>query len=92
MDNRKYIGYLESQIADTMWLSGLCRRMERFVKDPRTLRQTRQGLLCPNIDEFAQHRKGLWSPRRSPRRKNNDRQATSRLQFVPHSGPVGFRR
>ena len=25
MDNTKYIGYLESQIADTMWPSGLCR-------------------------------------------------------------------
>jgi len=25
MSNEKYIGYLESQIADTMWPSGLCR-------------------------------------------------------------------
>ncbi len=33
--------------------------MERFVKDPHTLRQKRQGPLCPHIDEFAQHRKGL---------------------------------
>jgi hypothetical protein len=24
-DRTKYIGYLESQIADTMWPSGLCR-------------------------------------------------------------------
>jgi len=33
--------------------------MERFVKDPHTLRQKRQGPLCPHIDEFAPHRKGL---------------------------------
>src|SRR5437870_6032562 len=33
--------------------------MERFVKDPHTLGQKRQGPLCPQIDEFAQHRKGL---------------------------------
>ena len=33
--------------------------MERFVKDPHTLRQKRLGPLCPQIDEFAQHRKGL---------------------------------
>jgi len=25
MNSEKYIGYLESQIADTMWPSGLCR-------------------------------------------------------------------
>ena len=25
MNREKYIGYLESQIADTMWPSGLCR-------------------------------------------------------------------
>ena len=25
MSNEKYIGYLESQIANTMWPSGLCR-------------------------------------------------------------------
>lgn len=31
--------------------------MERFVKDPHTLRQKRQGPLCPHIDEFAEHRK-----------------------------------
>ena len=28
--------------------------MERFFKDPRTLRQKRQGPLGPHIDEFAQ--------------------------------------
>jgi len=33
--------------------------MERFVKDPHTLRQKRQGPLCLHNDEFAQHRKGL---------------------------------
>jgi len=33
--------------------------MERFVKDPHTPGQKRQGPLCPQIDEFAQHRKGL---------------------------------
>jgi len=33
--------------------------MERFIKDLHTLRQKRQGPLCPHIDEFAQHRKGL---------------------------------
>jgi len=33
--------------------------MERFVKDPHTLRRKRQGPICPHIDEFAQHWKGL---------------------------------
>src|SRR5207244_4654941 len=33
--------------------------MERFVKDPHTLRQKRQGHLCPHSHEFAAHRKGL---------------------------------
>ena len=33
--------------------------MERFVKDPHTLRPRRQGPLGPHIDEFAQLRKGL---------------------------------
>ena len=36
--------------------------MERFVKDPHTLRQESQGSLCPHIDEFAQHRKSLVAP------------------------------
>jgi hypothetical protein len=36
--------------------------MERFVKDPHTLRKKCQGPLCPHIDEFAQHRKGLVAP------------------------------
>jgi len=35
--NIKYIGYLESQIADTMWPSGLCRGEEAV---PASLPQT----------------------------------------------------
>jgi len=38
--------------------------MERFVKDPHTLRPRRQGPLGPHIDEFAQHRKGLVEGKR----------------------------
>jgi len=34
----KYIGYLESQIADTMWPSRLCREEEEAV--PASLLQT----------------------------------------------------
>jgi hypothetical protein len=30
MDSKKYIGYLESEIADTMWFSGLCRAGDEF--------------------------------------------------------------
>ena len=37
MNQEKYIGYLESQIADTMWPSGLCREEEAV---PASLPQT----------------------------------------------------
>jgi hypothetical protein len=32
MDSIKYIGYLESQIADTMWPSGLCREERKPIQ------------------------------------------------------------
>jgi hypothetical protein len=37
MNQEKYIGYLESQIANTMWPSGLCRGEEAI---PASLPQT----------------------------------------------------
>ena len=51
MDSKKYIGYVESDIADTMWPSVLC----RVARKLRPLNLPQTEVLTDRVDLTARH-------------------------------------